>query len=59
VETAGVVGIYAVAPLGGATRHLLAATRSGPRAFPTDPRANEALSQFPGAEQPMTGRAAE
>jgi hypothetical protein len=58
-ETPGVVALRPVSPLGGASRHLLAATRSGPVAFPTDPEAGETLSRYPGAQDRTAGRAAE
>jgi hypothetical protein len=59
VETQDVVALHGVAPLGGSTRHLLAATRTGPVAFPSEPRVGEALSRYPGEELPLAGRAAE
>jgi hypothetical protein len=59
LETAGVVALYGVAPLGGTARHLLAATRNGPVAFPTHPQVTEALSRYLDAEETLAGRAAE
>lgn len=58
-ETAGVVGLYAVSPLGGPSRHLLVVTRNGPVALATDPQAGVALAHYPGAEERTAGRAAE
>jgi hypothetical protein len=58
-ETSGVVALYPVAPLGGASRHLLAATKTGPIAIPTDPEAGAIVSGYLSAEVRSAGRAAE
>jgi hypothetical protein len=58
-ETPAVVGLYAVAPFGGPSRHLLAATRNGPLGIVTDPQAGMALSGSRRAAEPVAGRAAE
>jgi hypothetical protein len=59
LETPDVVGLYAVAPLGAPSRHLMAATRAGPVALPTDPQAGTALSRDLRTEERSAGRAAE
>jgi hypothetical protein len=59
LETPGVVGLYAVAPLGAPARHLLAATRAGPVALPTEPQAATALSSDWRPDERPAGRAAE
>lgn len=59
VESTGLVALYAVAPLGGASRHLLAATPAGPVALPSDPQAGVALGHYLGSQERSAGRAAE
>lgn len=59
LETPGVVGLYAVSPLGGRATHVLAATRNGPAGFSTDARAGEVVSQHAVADVVAAGRAAE
>jgi hypothetical protein len=58
-ETPDVVALLSVSPLGGPSRHLLAATRGGPVAFPSDGDAGAALSSYSAAQERAAGRAAE